>query len=352
MSIRSANPTGSVFCSDLTPTKKSLAIKDNLARVPGNANVSRFPSVSKKPISKPRSRLFWQRSTVVKKRFVGFHDMPSDAQRAIASRMGIAELYAARLAGLGLSSSSNNSSKDDKVSKDVLQEHFFRKVQAVRPLWECWVNHSHRRARRKREALTPMEFVTKVQSLFIPSATPEILTSIVELPNLLELDLSRESTWRASPLDELPDALATCARLRVLKLSRACFQSLPPCVLRLRRLRKLHVDLNTQLMGLPADIGIQLKQLTTINISGCANVKELPPSLLETLESNLTKLHMRPPVNRKTKKGCAPLLLSREHFEDGYLDRILNVTDYPMLVHALHHAYNPADVEQAPEQPI
>lgn len=354
MPVHSSSPIGRVALRDLTSENLNTQSRNTSSGVPKKSASLRFQYAIKKPFSNVRSRLLLHVSSVnVKKPYLSFAELPVDVQQAIASRLGILDLYRARIACLGLApdhgkpTSVGMTEASIDPGQDLWQENLVRSIRALQPLWECWVNDSRPNSRRRRLATTPLEFVTKVRRLSLPSATPEILTSVFELTKLLELDLSREGGWRGTRLDNLPNAIASCTRLRVLKLSRCSFKSLPECVLRLRKLRRLDLDSNTELTALPCSIGDRLKQLAIINISGCEKTKELPRSLLKTLENNMKKLHAQLLVNPRIKKDRLPLLLSKDYFEDGYLERVLNPRDFPRLVQAVDRSDNPG-TEEAP----
>lgn len=354
MPIHTSSPIGRVALRDLTSEKLNTLSPNTSSGLPKKSASSRFPYAIKKPFSNVRSRLLLHVSSViVKKPYLSFAELPIDAQQAIASRLGVSDLYRARVACLGIAPDHKKPTLVGKTEEsidsghDIWQENLVRRIKALQPLWKCWVNDSRPNSRRRRLATTPLEFVTEVRRLSLPSATPEILTSVSELTKLLELDLSREGGWRGTRLDELPNAIASCTLLRVLKLSRCSFKSLPECVLRLRRLRRLNLDFNTELTALPRSIGEKLKQLAFIDISGCEKIKELPRSLLETLENNLKKMHARLLVNPRIRKDRLPLLLSKDYFEDSYLERVLNSRDYPRLVQAIVRSDN-AGAEEAP----
>lgn len=349
MPVHTSTPIKRVALGDITSEKVNAAHHHTSFSVSKEDQSSRSHSVSKKSIPNPHSRLLLYIScTTAKRRLSSFAELPVDVQQSIASRLSIADLHRARIAGLGLVRGLKKPSLvDPETPSNLWQENFVHRIQLLQPLWQCWVNDSCPSFRRRRLTTTPLEFVTNVQRLSLPSATPKILTAVSELTKLIELDLSRGRTWRESRLDGLPNAIASCTRLRVLRLSRSSFKALPPCVLRLRRLRRLDLDFNTNLASLPADIGGRLKQLTTFNINGCEKVRKLPRSLLRTLEFNMEMHFALPLVNPRIKRGHSPLLLWKEYFEDGYLRRVLNTKDYPRLAQSVARLNN-AGAEPAP----
>ena len=123
------------------------------------------------------------------------------------------------------------------------------------------------------------------------------------------------------PLTELPRSLSLCQTLLAVQMRHHDFEEIPDCVLKLKNLKRLVVDCNPRLKGVPEDIGDRLPKLSTFSVWECSKVKTLPKSLLQRLEKNA----------KAFKWKRVPLFVSERYFDDNYLKDTITKGDYPIL---------------------
>jgi len=117
--------------------------------------------------------------------------------------------------------------------------------------------------------------------------------ALAELPNLLELDLSRNPQ-----LSQLPSQIGRLKNLRKLIVMDAGLGSLPAEFGQLTQLEQLNLVGNGRLTSIPAEIG-QLRSLQELNLGGC-RITALPAAIgrlsqLRNLNLSGTSLRQLPP---------------------------------------------------------
>lgn len=234
----------------------------------------------------------------------GWDDLTFEIQGVILSHLTILDIYNLRLSGLGGVSI---------ASRLHLQTVMRKRIEALRPVYyETRVFLMH-----ERTGVKPTEFALRT-AVKIGACEPDMLVAVGrDMIQLTELEVA---AFDENRLTDLPKELARCQRLSMLTLQFHDLEAIPDVVLQLGNLRNLCLNGNSRLKEIPEDIGERLPLLRTVGLLR-TKVSKLPDSLLMTLEKNFPK----------RGRNRTALLVNRDMFADGYLERTICPEKYPKL---------------------
>lgn len=319
-----------------------------------------------------------------RRRLTTWMDLPSELQTRITQNLKLLDLYSAFLGGLFIPRYYKAKKEESTIfelslgdeSDEKEQTLFQKQVEQLQPLRDAWLRSSQSgRRSTKSLLLTPIEFAN-LKQLHIKNASQSSLSSINQLRHLRILDISRTSS-SSIIITDLPTALKQCTFIYKLYLSKCSFHSLPKCILSLSRLNVLDLSYCTNLSSLPRKMGIKLCKLASLNIVDCPLIKELPLSVLKSIERNSAIQDKRKKIrkirknrfkinnnsfknedilkleddlmpqnglvpstndddeNEKVDVVTVPLMLSERYFEQDYLKSVFDGGKFPYIVNGL-----------------
>lgn len=139
--------------------------------------------------------------------------------------------------------------------------------------------------------------------------------------------------------DDVSAILGECGKISKLRIRRQMFAKFPDCILKLKNLFMLDLAKCSLLVCLPQNIGVELPKLRILNIKGCTQIKQLPVSLLQTLDkwaSSYSACH-------------DPLICTPTCFSKGYLREVIESKKFPRLANKCTHLFEENEVDRDDE---